>query len=121
MKVLLASTLLLLAPMSVYAACSATDFSVKGVTADASTNTDGRGVVILSGQLVNSCATPAAAQLEIVARGANGDPVASKKAWPAGTSNIAPGQSVNFNLGRLFRYTPAMKTFAIKVADVRTW
>lgn len=121
MKLLLASALFLLAPMCAHAACSATDFSVTGVTADSGKNDDGRSVVILRGELVNNCDAPAAAQLLVVARSASGGEVASRKAWPAGTSNIAPGKSVTFNLGRLFRYTPDMKTFAIKIADVRTW
>lgn len=120
MKLLLVATLFLLAPLGANAACSATDFSVKDVTAGASPESGSRGVV-LTGQLVNNCATPAAAQLEVVAQSDGGEPVASKKAWPAGTSNIAPGKSVSFNLGRLFRYSPNMKTFAIKVAEVRTW
>ena len=33
----------------------------------------------------------------------------AKQGWPAGTTNIAPGQSVEFDLGRLFRYQTDMQ------------
>lgn len=120
MKLLLVLPLLLLVPLGANAACSATDFAVKDVQARPTAGGGPRGIV-LTGELVNNCATPAAAQLQIVAKSADGDDVATKKAWPAGTSNIEPGKSVGFDLGRLFRNTAEIHTFAISVAAVRTW
>lgn len=117
---LLACAVLLLAPMGAHAACSATDFAVKDVQARPTTGGAARGFV-LTGELVNNCASPAAAQLQIVAKSASGGDVTTKKAWPAGTSNIQPGKSVGFDLGRLFRNDSDIHTFAISVAEVRTW
>ena len=52
---------------------------------------------------------------------ATGKVVASKQGWPAGTSNIEPGKSVDFDLGRLFRYTPDMQDYTVVVSDVKAW
>lgn len=120
MKLVPVLALLLLAPMGANAACAPTDFSVKDVQARPTAGGDARGVV-LTGELVNHCATPAAAQLEIIARSTGGGNVATKKVWPAGTSNIEPGKSIGFDLGRLFRNNTDIQTFAISVAEVRTW
>jgi hypothetical protein len=75
----------------------------------------------LAGQLVNHCAQPAAAQIAIDAKDGAGKVLQSKKGWPAGTTNIAPGQSVEFDLGRLFRFDPDMQSYTVGIADVRTW
>jgi hypothetical protein len=45
----------------------------------------------------------------------------SKQGWPAGTANIGPGQSVSFDLGRLFRYESDMQDYTVSVAEVKTW
>lgn len=116
MKTLLASALFLLAPMAAHAACAPTDFSVQGFKIAASA-----GRLSLKGQLVNHCAEAAAAQISIDAKDSTGNVVLSKKGWPAGTANIAPGQSVDFDLGRLFHYSPDMQSFTAGVASVRTW
>lgn len=116
MKILLASALFLLAPMAAHAACAPTDFAVQDFKIAAS-----GGHLSLKGQLVNHCAEPAAAQITIMAKNASGTVVASKKGWPAGTANIAPGQSVDFDLGRLFRYSSDMQSFTAGVVNVRTW
>jgi hypothetical protein len=116
MKTLLASALFLLAPMAAHAACSATDFAVQDFKISASS-----GRLSLKGQLVNHCAEAAAAQISIQAKDSSGNVLVSKKGWPAGTANIAPGQSVDFDLGRLFRYQSDMQSFTAGVASVRTW
>jgi hypothetical protein len=116
MKILLASALFLLAPMAANAACSATDFAVQDFKIAASS-----GRLSLKGHLVNNCAEAAAAQIAIEAKDASGKVLASKKGWPAGTANIAPGQSVDFDLGRLFRYQSDMQSFSAGVVSVRTW
>lgn len=116
MKTLLASALLLLAPMAANAACAPSDFVVQDFQVTA-----GSGRLSMKGQLVNHCAEPAAAQITIDAKSAGGSVLQSKKGWPAGTANIAPGQSVTFDLGRLFRYQADMSTYSVGVASVRTW
>ena len=116
MKTLLASALFLLAPMAAHAACAPTDFAVQDFKIAAN-----NGRVSLKGQLVNHCAEAAAAQVTIEAKDSAGNVLVSKKGWPAGTANIAPGQAVDFDLGRLFRYQSDMQSFTAGVADVRTW
>jgi hypothetical protein len=119
MKILLASTLLL-APIAAHAACAPTDFAVQ----DFKMSTIGSGAGLrlsLKGKLVNHCATPAAAQVKIEAKDANGNVLVAKQGWPAGTSNINPGDGVDFDLGRLFRYQPDMQSYTVGVAEVRAW
>lgn len=120
MKGFLAFTSLLLAPLGAHAACSPADFKFQDFTAGMSTSGIGQRI-LLKGELVNQCAEPAAAQIAIVAKDASGKVLTTKKGWPAGTSNIAPGQSVSFDLGRLFRNTSNMATYSVDVASVRTW
>ncbi|MDO1530405.1 hypothetical protein QMK61_16325 [Fulvimonas sp. R45] len=120
MKTLLASALLLLAPLGAHAACSANDFKIQDFKIKPVSGGFGPRIS-LSGELVNNCGAAAAAQVRIVAKDASGNVLASKQGWPAGTSNISPGQSVNFDLGRLFRYQPSMESFTASVSDVRTW
>lgn len=116
MKTLLASALFLLAPMAAHAVCAPTDFVVQDFKVSASS-----GRLSLKGQLVNHCAEAAAAQISIDAKDSGGGVLQSKKGWPAGTANIAPGQSVDFDLGRLFRYQSDMQSYSVGVASVRTW
>ena len=116
MKILLASALFLLAPLAAHAAWPPTDFTVEGFKVAASS-----GRLSLKGQLVNHCAEAAAAQIAIEAKSASGSVLASKKGWPAGTANIPPGQSVDFDLGRLFRYQSDMQSYTVGVVSVRTW
>ncbi|MBD8881955.1 MULTISPECIES: hypothetical protein [Rhodanobacter] len=116
MKAFVAAVALLLAPLAAHAACSATDFAIKDfkpVPAGARMS--------LKGTLVNNCASAAAAQIRIDGKDDSGKVLQSKQVWPAGTSNIAPGDSVNFDLGRMFHPDPGMTTFTVSVADVRAW
>ncbi len=120
MKAVLVATLLLITPLASHAACSATDFAVEGFKM----TTVGSGAAMhlsLTGKLVNHCATPAAAQVRVDAKSASGAVLATKQGWPAGTTNIAPGQEVSFDLGRLIRYQPEMQTYSASVSDIRTW
>jgi hypothetical protein len=117
---LLASALCLLTPIAAHATCAATDFAIKDFAVSAGASS-GRVKMTMKGELVNHCAEPAAAQIEISAKDGSGNVVASKKAWPAGTTNIAPGQSVAFDLGRQFHYQPEMQTYAAGIASVRSW
>lgn len=119
MKILLPA-FLLLAPIAVHAACAPTDFAVTNFQVSA--NNEGlRKQMIMKGDLVNHCAAPAAAQIQIEAKDASGNVLQTKKGWPAGTTNIAPGQSASFNLGRMFHYQSDMQTYAVTVVSVRSW
>lgn len=115
MKTLLASAMLMLAPLAAHAACAPTDFAIQDFKV-----TEGARMS-MKGQVMNKCAEPAAAQISIIAKDANGRVIQEKKGWPAGTTNIAPGQVVEFNLGRLFRYSSDMATYTASIASVRTW
>jgi hypothetical protein len=117
MKTLLASAVLLFAPLAAHAACAPTDFQIQDFKMGQSGSR-----LILKGQLVNHCAEAAAAQVSIDAKDAGGKVLMNKKGWPAGTSNIAPGQSVDFDLGRLFRNQGGdTQTYSVGIASVRTW
>ncbi|MGB5938149.1 MAG: hypothetical protein WBG81_01810 [Rhodanobacter sp.] len=117
MKVLVAATVLLLAPLAASATCSPADFAIKDFKVGAMQASR----LSLRGELVNNCAAASAAQIRIEAKDAAGKVLQSKQGWPAGTSNIAPGEKVNFDLGRMFRYQPNMQDYTVSVVDVRTW
>lgn len=119
MKTLLVAALLL-APVASHAACAATDFAISDFKMKSSGNGTGMRLS-LAGQLTNHCAGPAAAQIRIEAKDASGKVLQSKQGWPAGTANIGPGQSVSFDLGRLFRYESDMQDYTVSVAEVKTW
>ncbi|MES2311820.1 MAG: hypothetical protein V4566_05920 [Pseudomonadota bacterium] len=117
---LLVSALCLFAPMAANAACAATDFVIKNFAVSAGSG--GLSTkMIMKGQLVNNCAEAAAAQIEVQAKDSSGNVLQSKKGWPAGTTNIAPGQSVQFDVGRQFHYDPSMQTYAAGIVSVRSW
>lgn len=118
-KPLLAVALLLLAPAVAHAQCAADDFklaSFQVLTGDAA-----RPVMRMQGKLVNNCKEPAAAQLEIEAKAEDGSIVQAQKFWPAGTTNIAPGASIQFDAGRMFRFQDSMKTYSVTIVSVRSW
>ena len=119
MKILIAAALLL-APVASHAACSATDFAIS----DFKMKSTGSGTgmrLSLAGQLTNHCGDAAAAQIRIEAKDASGKVLQSKQGWPAGTANIGPGQSVSFDLGRLFRYESDMQDYTVSVSAVKSW
>ncbi|GAB3789679.1 FxLYD domain-containing protein [Dyella agri] len=116
MKAFVASVVLLLAPLAAHAACAPTDFTIKDFKPSA-----GGARLSLRGELVNHCAAASAAQIRIEIKDSAGNVVQSKQAWPAGTSNIAPGDTVSFDVGRMFRPQPGMSSFTASVVDVRTW
>jgi hypothetical protein len=118
MKILLASALLLLSPLAANA-CAPTDFAITAFKPELPGGSSTR--LRLAGELANHCAIPSAAQIRIEAKDASGKVLASKEGWPAGTSNIAPGETAKFDLGRLFRYQPAMETYTVSIVDVRAW
>jgi len=117
MKAFAASAVLLLAPLAAHAACAPTDFAIQDFKPAAVVGSR----LSLRGELVNHCAAASAAQIRIQIKDSAGNVLQSKQAWPAGTSNIAPGNSVNFDLGRMFRAQPDMSSFTASVVDVRTW
>lgn len=115
---LFAAVLLAAVPVASHAECSATSFTVKNfqVTPQPSFNR-----ISLKGELVNQCSSPAAAEVRIVAKDDNGKVIESEDGWPAGTANIQPGQSVNFDFGPLFRFNPRMSSFSVEIVSVRSW
>ena len=119
MKTLLMTTALLLAPMAVHAECSVKDFAITEFTPSAASGLTSK--LSLRGQLLNSCTTASAAQIRIELKDGSGNVLQSKQAWPAGTSNITPGQSVSFDLGRLFHYQAGIASFTASVVKVRSW
>jgi hypothetical protein len=119
MKSLIAATLLLVAPIAAHA-CAATDFAIQDVKVAAVGNGMATRLSV-KGKLVNNCTTAAAAQVRLDAKDGTGNVLASKEGWPAGTTNISPGQSVDFDLGRLLHYQPDMQSYSLSVVDVRAW
>ncbi|GLQ47417.1 hypothetical protein GCM10007862_24680 [Dyella lipolytica] len=120
MKTLLAATVLMVAPIAAHAACAATDFAIQDVKVSAV----GTGIATrlsVKGKLINNCASAAAAQVRIDAKDGTGNVLASKEGWPAGTTNLGPGQSVDFDLGRLLHYQSDMQSYSVSVVDVRAW
>lgn len=120
MKILLACALLALTPVVAQAECSAKDFAIK----DVKTSVSGSGAAArlsLTGELVNNCATPSAAQIRVDAKDSGGNVLQSKQGWPAGTTNIAPGTSAKFDMGRRFRLQSDMSTYTVSVVSVRSW
>ena len=119
-KIAIAIALFVAAPLSAHAACAAKDFTIDGFAVKLQQGS-GQPRFSMKGNLVNKCGEAAAAQIRIDAKDASGKVVASKQGWPAGTSNIEPGKSVNFDLGRLFRYSPDMQDYTVVVSDVKAW
>ena len=119
MKKLLVFSALLLAPLVSHAECGATDFAIKDFKPSIVSGLTPR--LSLKGQLVNNCALPSAAQIRVEIKDGSGKVVQTKKAWPAGTANITPGQVVEFDLGRMFHYQTSMASFSASVVGVRSW
>lgn len=120
MKTLLLSASLLLLPIAGHAACAPTDFAIKDFKP--SSNSSGAAIRLsLSGELVNNCSEPAAAQISIEAKDINGKVLQAKQGWPAGTTNIAPGEAAKFDLGRRFRFQSDMASYTVSVIAVRAW
>lgn len=120
MKMPIAAAVLLFAPLAANAACAPTDFAIQDFKPQI-TAVGSSARLHLAGQLVNNCASASAAQIRIEAKDADGKVLQSKQGWPAGTSNLGPGSSAKFDLGRLFRYEAAMASYTVSVVDVRTW
>lgn len=114
-----AASALLFVPMLAHAGCTAADFKVASF--DVQVGDPAHPVMEMPGKLVNHCNEPAAAQLEIEARSDDGSVVQKRKFWPAGTANIAPGDSVTFDAGRMFSFKASMKTYAVSIVSVRSW
>lgn len=118
MKRLLVIAALVVAPVAAHAECSTSDFSVKDFKVMVGRVNE---PMKMPGKLVNNCSSPAAAQVEIIAKSASGSVIEKKKGWPAGTANIAPGKNVSFDMGRMFRFRPEMQSYTLKIVSVRTW
>ncbi|MGN6091941.1 MAG: hypothetical protein ACTHOL_06280 [Luteibacter jiangsuensis] len=119
-KLAIAIALFAAAPLAAQAACAPKDFAIDGFAVKLQQGS-GQPRFSMKGNLVNKCPEAAAAQIRIDAKDASGKVIASKQGWPAGTSNIEPGKSVDFDLGRLFRYSPDMQDYTVVVSDVKAW
>ncbi len=118
MKMLLAAAIFAAVPLAAHADCSVKDFSVQ----DFKVVPSGPGRPMhMPGNLVNNCSSPAAAQVEIMAKDGSGKVIEKRKGWPAGTSNIAPGKSLKFDMGRRFRFRSTMQAYTLKIVSVRSW
>jgi hypothetical protein len=106
--------------MAAHAACAPTDFAIKDFR-PSSNSSSGTIRLKLSGELVNNCSEPAAAQISIEAKNAEGKVLQAKQGWPAGTTNIAPGGTAKFDLGRRFHFQSDMATYTVSVIAVRAW
>jgi hypothetical protein len=120
MKTLLLSASLLFLPLAAHAACAPTDFAIKDFKPAVSSSGSATRLS-LTGELVNNCAEPAAAQISIEVKDADGKVIQAKQGWPAGTTNIAPGTAAKFDLGRRFRYQSDMASYTVSVIAVRAW
>jgi hypothetical protein len=118
-KSLLVSCVLLPAPLVVYAECTIKDFAITEFAPSASREMAGK--LSLHGVLVNNCTAASAAQVQVEIKDSAGNVLQSRKAWPAGTSNVTPGQAVQFDVGRLFHYQPDMASFTASIVSVRAW
>ncbi|GLQ48930.1 hypothetical protein ACFFJT_01810 [Dyella flava] len=119
MKSLIAATVLMVAPIAAHA-CASSDFAIQDVKVSAIGNGIGTRLSV-KGKLVNNCSTAAAAQVRLDAKDGSGNVLSSREGWPAGTTNISPGQSVDFDLGRLLHYQADMQSYSLTVVDVRAW
>lgn len=103
------------------AACGPKDFNVENFKVSAVPRPGGMKRFSLSGNLVNRCAEPAAAQIRVIAKDASGRQVKTEDGWPAGSNNIPPGQSVSFDFGPLFKYDPSFDQFGVAITEAKTW
>ena len=118
-KSLLVSSVLLSAPLVVHAQCTIKDFAITNFAPSVTGAISGK--LSLHGVLVNNCPTPSAAQIQVQIKDSSGNVLQSRKAWPAGTSNVTPGEAVPFDLGRLFHPQPDMASFTASIVSVRAW
>lgn len=71
------------------------------------------------GELKNNGKIAAGAQVEVIARDANGQLVASNSFWPNSINNIFPGRSCG--IAYTITEDPKAKKAEIKVISVKTW
>lgn len=114
-------TLFLYAP-AIAAECSASDFSVEDFEISVD-NCRGRNcpTLVITGELVNNCSSPAGARLEIEAVNSSGRTVDSVDGWPAQTDNVPPGESVSFDFTGMMGYERSMDDFSVFISEVRVW
>lgn len=101
-----------------WADCTPKDFSIEDLKVQ--TSQVGRPMMV-TGRLVNHCSSAAAAQIKIEALDGSGGQVQARTGWPAGTANIAPGDSASFSMGRMFRYAADMASYRASVVTSRVW
>jgi len=102
--------------------CSSRDFGVENLDIHVD-NCSGRNCprVVITGELINNCSSPAAARIEIEAKNSRGQTVDSVDGWPARTNNIQPGESVEFDFSAMMDFDRSMSDFAVSITDARVW
>lgn len=118
---LAAAVVLLPVSNAARAACGPDDFKIKKFEPSEKARAGGKRVYSLRGEVVNTCAEAAAAQIKVEAKNEAGAVVRAEDGWPAGTNNIEPGKTVSFEFGPLFRYDEKIKFFGVSVAAAKTW
>jgi len=103
------------------ATCSPGDFKIEKFEPSEKARANGKRVYSLRGEVLNQCAEAAAPQIKVEAKNEAGTVVRAEDGWPAGTNNIEPGKSANFEFGPLFRYDEKIKFFGVSVAGAKTW
>jgi hypothetical protein len=97
-----------------HAACAVTDIEIK----EWSWGSDA-GWFSVFGELVNNCAEPVGAQLQVTFRDAAGRVVNIDESWAAGTRNIPPRGVYAFRTAS--RAYATAKNVSIRVVNVRQW
>jgi hypothetical protein len=97
-----------------HAACAVTDIEIK----DWSWSRDA-GWFSVVGELVNNCAEPVGAQVQITFRDEAGKVVNIDESWPAGSRNIPARGTYAFKTSS--RAYATAKNVAIRVMTVRQW
>lgn len=116
-KLLVFALFAAVAPVAAHADCSAKDFSLQDVKVAVVSGAR----MSIKGKLTNNCASAAAAQVKVAALDSSGSVLASRDGWPGGTTNISPGQTVDFDLGRLIHYQDGMANYQLTVDTVKVW
>ncbi|MDQ2068501.1 hypothetical protein [Natronospira bacteriovora] len=105
-----------------WAACSVSDFGVDNLEISID-QCRGRNCprLNITGTLVNNCGAASGARIEIEARNGSGRVVDSVDGWPGRTSNLSPGERVDFDLSGMMSFERSMEDFSVSIVEVRVW
>lgn len=122
-NIFVAIAFVLISPASGAAACAPADFEIVGLnfTARDDCRLTPCPVYVVTGELVNNCATEAGAQLKATTWNAAGQVVETYEGWPASTRNLAPGARYPFDIGPGLRWNESASRITVDIIDARTW